>query len=139
MDSYKLISNYYGIVTEQGLCQDIELEILSKASSLIRAIFISQICWVVVSCTVKYSILAFYWRLFSANHRVIRVTIWALAASVTCWAIAAVRFRLLVCWGFPSGRYSRLLNDILAAYHILSRRSCQFGLALQRRRSMSCW
>ena len=55
-------------------------------------IFIFEICWAVVIWIVKYSILAFYWRLFSVNCRSIRVIIWALVAFVTLWGLAVVPF-----------------------------------------------
>ena len=53
--------------------------------------FISQICWVVVLWVVKFSVLAFYWRLFSCNGRSTRFLIWTMAGVVMCWGIAVVR------------------------------------------------
>lgn len=55
---------------------------------------VCDICWVVVMWIVKFSILAFYWRLFSARSRSLRVIIWALVVLVTCWGIIVVRPRL---------------------------------------------
>ena len=54
-----------------------------------QTIFISDLCWIVVIFTVKYSILAFYWRLF-AHVRKARKAIFILLAFVTCWTIAVV-------------------------------------------------
>ena len=58
--------------------------------------FISQICWVVVLWIVKCSILAFYWRLFSANGRSTRFVIWTITVAVMCWGIAVVRSPYLI-------------------------------------------
>ena len=58
--------------------------------SFSTTLIVSEICWVVVVCVVKTSILALYWRLFSARNRSLRVIIWALAAFVVCWGIAVV-------------------------------------------------
>lgn len=59
-------------------------------------VFAGSICWAIVIWIVKYSILAFYWRLFSGNRRVVRFVIWALGVLVTCWGVAMVRFCPLI-------------------------------------------
>ena len=78
-------------MTKEGLERDIDnvdvFQILQKG------LFISEICWIFVIWIVKYSILAFYWRLFSANRRSIRIIIWVLAAAVTIWGVAVVGAR----------------------------------------------
>ncbi len=94
MDRDELTSEYYVTVIEQGLVRNVLLLRPIQLDIIEEAIFISQICWAVVIWIVKYSILAFYWRLFSDNRRSVRVIIWALTALVKCWGIAVVRFRL---------------------------------------------
>ena len=66
-----------------------DLDYLEKDASL--AFFIPQIGWAVVLWTVKCSILAFYWRLFSRNGRSIRFAVWTIAVGVMCWGITVVR------------------------------------------------
>ena len=64
--------------------------------------FISQICWVFVLWIVTYSILAFYWRLFSCNGRLTRFAIWTITVAVLCWGISVVRLVSLIGWLFYS-------------------------------------
>lgn len=96
MNSYELTRNPYATVTDQGLGQPMGDESSYQEGLLLHAIFIIEICWGVVIWIVKYSILAFYWRLFSASRRSTRIIIWTLAAFVTCWGISVVCFRLLM-------------------------------------------
>lgn len=107
MDRDKLTSDYYVTVVEQGLGRNELTLTLIQLESFVEATFISQICWAVVIWIVKYSILAFYWRLFSANRRTVRVIIWSLTALVTCWGIAVVRF----CFSPLIGRAIFLYQD----------------------------
>ncbi len=88
MDRCKLISKCYATVIKQGVLQH---DPPANEHILGLTLFISDICWVVVIWTVKYSILAFYWRLFSVNRPLTRLFIWALTALVMCWGIAVVR------------------------------------------------
>ena len=76
-------------------------ELTSNCQALVRevdryykVVLVSEISWAVVVWIVKSSILAFYWRLFSARSRSIRVIIWVLGACVNCWGIAVVSSRL---------------------------------------------
>lgn len=96
MNSYELIRNSYATVTEERLDQDMSEGTFQEIELLLLATFINEICWGVVMWIVKYSILAFYWRLFSANRRSTRFIIWTMAVFVTCWGISVVRFRLLM-------------------------------------------
>ena len=57
-------------------------------------IFIDEAFWTVALWIVKYSILAFYWRLFAGNRRSVRIVIWVLTAFVACWGVAVVPNRL---------------------------------------------
>lgn len=79
MDSYELTRNFYTPGEELDVNPFV-------------GFFITEICWAVVIWIVKYSILAFYWRLFSVNRRLTRVIIWALVAFVTLWGLAVVPF-----------------------------------------------
>ena len=83
-------------MTEQGLGQNLSEGTIYQLELQLQATLIIEICWGVVMWIVKYSILAFYWRLFSANRRSTRLIIWTLAAFVTCWRFSVVRFRLLM-------------------------------------------
>ena len=53
-------------------------------------LFIGEIVYTLTLTTVKWSTLAFYWRIFSANTT-IRIPIWSLFGIVTAWGIAVVR------------------------------------------------
>jgi hypothetical protein len=46
--------------------------------------------YTITLATVKWSTLAFYWRIFSANKS-IKIPIWTLAGVVAAWSIAVVR------------------------------------------------
>ena len=54
-----------------------------------KTMFITAICWIVAVSFAKYSILVFYWRLFSSVKSV-RVGIYVLLAIVTVWLLAFV-------------------------------------------------
>lgn len=54
-------------------------------------LFVSEVAYTLTLATVKWSTLALYWRIFSAN-RGIRIPIWVLTGVVGAWAIAVVRF-----------------------------------------------
>ena len=84
---------YHPSATKQGLGQPIVFEYYRQLEPFEKGIFISQICWTFGIWTVKYSILAFYWRLFSANRRLIQVIIWILAGAVMAWGLAVVGAR----------------------------------------------
>ena len=75
--------------------------------------FLDETLWTVAIWIVKYSVLAFYWRLFAGTRRSVRVVICALTAIVACWGIAVVRFRLLQLVVLLSWYYSRIIDDDL--------------------------
>ena len=116
---YELTSNFYAIVTEQGLGRDENHISLLFFELLDKWFFILDLCWLVDIWFVKSSILAFYWRLFGPNRRAIRLVIWVLTALVTCWGVSVVRFRPLVLMGRAglSRRHSLMFNDFTAACH----------------------
>ena len=84
---------YHPSATKLDLGQKIDLENPYQIVAFAKGLFISEICWTFVIWTVKYSILAFYWRLFSANRRSIQVIIWILAGVVMAWGVAVVGAR----------------------------------------------
>ncbi|CRK13331.1 Satratoxin biosynthesis SC1 cluster protein 4 like [Verticillium longisporum] len=59
-------------------------------------LFISEIVYTITLATVKWSTLAFYWRIFSANQS-IRIPIWTLGGIVLVWAIAVLIVTVLQC------------------------------------------
>lgn len=81
------------IVTKQGLGESIDLLTPIDISASIKTIVFAEICWAVAIWIVKYSVLVFYWRLFSTDRKFHRVVILVLTAFVTCWGIAVVRSR----------------------------------------------
>lgn len=100
MEIYELTSDCYVTVTRQGLGESIESISPDDISMTEKTIFISDICWEVAIWVARYSILAFYWRLFSTNRRLVRVVIWVLTALMTCWGIAVVCSRPTVSEGW---------------------------------------
>ena len=103
--------------------------------------YTSEICWAVVTWIVKYSILAFYWRLFSANGQSTRKIILAFAAFVTCWGTTVMGSLILVlCSGVWSQHYSRkVLNRSPGIPHSLSMSSYQFPLGVSSDERLVFW
>lgn len=56
-------------------------------------LFISELVYIFGIVFVKWSILAFYWRIFSADTR-IRLPIWIMFTMVCMWGISVVSFSL---------------------------------------------
>ena len=54
-----------------------------------KTMYILGTCWIVAVSFAKYSILAFYWRLFK-SVKCVRVGIYVLLAIVTVWLLAIV-------------------------------------------------
>lgn len=69
------------------LSEDIDVDLY--VTDFLKAGFIMEICWIVGVSFAKYSILAFYWRLFSSVKSV-RIAIYVLLAIVTFWLLAIV-------------------------------------------------
>ncbi len=122
MDSNELIRYSYATVTEEGLGQGLSEVNFFQLENLLQATFVIEICWGLVIWIVKYFILAFYWRLFSANGRSTRFIIWTLVALVTCWGTSLVRFCLLMLKVFADFlRSSRCFSpffSVLLSIHI---------------------
>ena len=53
-----------------------------------QGLFISEFAYTGVICSIKFSLLAFYWRIFKVTT--IRIPIYVIGAVVTCWGIAVV-------------------------------------------------
>ena len=52
-----------------------------------KHLFIGEILYTLVLCLVKYSILAFYWRLFGSS---IRIPMYVFGSIVSAWGVAVV-------------------------------------------------
>lgn len=55
---------------------------------MLQALFIAELCYTGAVLSVKFSILALYWRIFKLN---MKLPIYVVATMVLCWAIAVVR------------------------------------------------
>ena len=75
-------------VLNSGFGKHIEVAGLHGATVFAQELYISEICYTVTISCVKYSILAFYWRLFSVSN--IRLPIYILTALTTGWGVACV-------------------------------------------------
>lgn len=76
------------IVINNGLGKHIWVAPPNAIMVFLQGLFISEICYTGVMTTVKYSILALYWRLFKATR--MRTPILVITAMVTCWGFAVV-------------------------------------------------
>lgn len=70
---------------------------LFQIPPLVKGILISETCWTLVIWIVKCSILAFYWRLFSANRPSTKLIIWILAVGVMAWGVAVSLVTVFQC------------------------------------------
>ena len=90
----------------------------------LKSLFISEVCYTGTIVFAKFSILAFYWRLFSRNTFV-RWSVIVIAGMVTCWGIAVVSVEKLY--------YQRIqLKSVLAHYCRRSMPSLKGILGLDR-------
>lgn len=106
MNSFELTRDSYATVVKQDS---------------IHTKLISEICWTIAIWIIKYSILAFYWRLFSVNRRSTRITIWTLTVIATIWGLSVVFFRPCIPWAVFFSRLVReVSNDVLDSCHNLS-------------------
>lgn len=71
----------------QGYGQHYEILGEEYATNFFKNLFVGEILYALVICLVKFSILAFYWRLFAAT---IRVPCYILGFIVTSWGVAVV-------------------------------------------------
>lgn len=76
------------VVIDNGLGKHIWVSPPNAITVFLQGLFISELCYTGVITTVKYSILALYWRLFKKTP--IRIPIYIVTAMVTCWGLAVV-------------------------------------------------
>ena len=98
-------------------------------SAMLKGLLISEICWIFVIWTVKYSILAFYWRIFSANRRSIRIIIRLFAAAVTIWGVLVVGARPFNQRSLSVGRSCRISDYRLVTSHSIP--MCSYQLCME--------
>ncbi|KAL8942327.1 MAG: hypothetical protein Q9211_001444 [Gyalolechia sp. 1 TL-2023] len=60
-----------------------------------QGLFVSELSYELIMCSTKFSLLAFYWRIFKQSK--IRIPIYVLVAVVSCWGIAGILVILLQC------------------------------------------
>ncbi|KAH7065625.1 hypothetical protein B0J12DRAFT_561216 [Macrophomina phaseolina] len=72
-------------------------ELIPESTVLANAktVYIAELFYYTVQCSLKYSILAFYWRIFSFSS--IRIPIYFVTFSVTAWYIASFLVTALQC------------------------------------------
>ncbi|KAL8654747.1 MAG: hypothetical protein Q9226_003311 [Calogaya cf. arnoldii] len=60
-----------------------------------KGLFISEVSYTIIICSIKFSLLAFYWRIFKQSK--IRIPIYVLGVIVSCWGIAVLLVTVLQC------------------------------------------
>ena len=53
-----------------------------------KGLFISEVPYTIIICIIKFSLLAFYWRILKQSK--IRIPVYVLGTIVSCWGIAVV-------------------------------------------------
>ena len=76
------------VVIDHGLGRHIWVGPPDAAVAWAKGLFISEVSYTCLICSVKFSLLAFYWRIFKQSR--IRIPIYILAAVVSAWGIAVV-------------------------------------------------
>ena len=77
------------VVIDHGLGRHIWVGPPDAAVAWAKGLFISEVSYTCLICSVKFSLLAFYWRIF--KHSRIRIPIYFLGTVVSAWGIAVVR------------------------------------------------
>ena len=80
-------------VIDHGLGRHVWTAPPDAAVAWAKALFVAEISYTCIICSVKFSLLAFYWRIFKQSK--IRIPIYVLGAVVSAWGIAAVSHRSL--------------------------------------------
>ena len=75
-------------VIDHGLGRHIWTGPPDAAVAWAKGLFVSEVSYTCIICSVKFSLLAFYWRIFKQSR--IRIPIYVLGAIVSCWGIAVV-------------------------------------------------
>ncbi|KAL8872930.1 MAG: hypothetical protein Q9174_001533 [Haloplaca sp. 1 TL-2023] len=79
-----------------------------------KGLFISEVSYTIIICSIKFSLLAFYWRLFKQSK--IRVPIYILTFVVSCWGLAVLLVTVLQCR--PVGDFwNRFAPDAKGPFH----------------------
>jgi len=80
-------------VTDVGLGRVVAFLTVDQVIAFEKGLFASEICWTIGVSAIKFSVLAFYWRLFS-QARNARRALYILFIVVSSWTIAVVRLNL---------------------------------------------
>lgn len=75
-------------VVDHGLGKHIWVSPEDAAVVWAKGLFISEISYTGIICSIKFSLLTFYWRIFKQSR--IRIPIYILGAIVGCWGVAVV-------------------------------------------------
>ena len=75
-------------VIDHGLGRHIWTGPPDAAVAWAKGLFVSEVSYTCIICSVKFSLLAFYWRIFKQSK--IRIPIYVLAAVVSAWGVAVV-------------------------------------------------
>lgn len=60
-----------------------------------KGLFISEISYTFIICSIKFSLLSFYWRIFKQSS--IRIPIYVLGTIVSCWGTAVMLITIFQC------------------------------------------
>ncbi len=104
-------------VIDHGLGRHVWTGPPDAALAWAKGLFVSEVSYTCIICSVKFSLLAFYWRIFKQSK--IRIPIYVLSAIVSAWGIAVVSPHSL--------RHVRTLhfNLSLDSYHNLPVSACE--------------
>ncbi|KAL8727983.1 MAG: hypothetical protein Q9181_005500 [Wetmoreana brouardii] len=81
-------------MVDHGLGRHIWVAPMDAAVVWAKGLFISEVSYTIIICSIKFSLLAFYWRIFKQSK--IRIPIYVLGAIVSCWGIA-ILITILQC------------------------------------------
>ena len=73
-------------------------------TNFLKYLFIGEIIYTCQICAVKYSVLAFYYRIF--KHSTIRLPIYILTAVITMWGVAIVSHSYHLCALLTASSYA---------------------------------
>lgn len=84
--------------------------------AFLKSLFIAEVCYTGTIVFAKFSILAFYWRLFKTNP-LVRYSIFVLGTIVSMWGTAVVSFGLLPSHLSKSYNSTSLLTVRFTVHH----------------------
>ncbi|KAF2806913.1 uncharacterized protein BDZ99DRAFT_422208 [Mytilinidion resinicola] len=82
-------------------------EIPGVYEKFFKGLFMGWIIYIAAICVVKFSVLAFYWRIF--QYTSIRIPIWILTGITACWGLSTILVIIFQCtpissfWSTPQG------------------------------------